>query len=149
VVHRQSILHSAVEFTDGAVIGQLGTPDMRLPIEYAITYPLRGKMCSRRLSLTDVGTLTFEKPDTETFPCLEICINAIKEGGLKPAAVNGANEEAVALFLNGKIKFTDIPVLVKKAADAQKAVKSYTLEDVFSADKAARELVTKIVDCKG
>ena len=149
VVHRQSILHSAVEFTDGAVIGQLGTPDMRLPIEYAITYPLRGKMCSRRLSLTDVGTLTFEKPDTETFPCLEICINAIKEGGLKPAAVNGANEEAVAMFLNGKIKFTDIPVLVKKAADAQKAVKSYTLEDVFSADKAARELVTKTVDCKG
>ena len=149
VVHRQSILHSAVEFTDGAVIGQLGTPDMRLPIEYAITYPLRGKMCSRRLSLTDVGTLTFEKPDTQTFPCLEICINAIKEGGLKPAAVNGANEEAVALFLNGKIKFTDIPVLVKKAADAQKAVDSYTLEDVFSADKAARELVTKTVDCKG
>ncbi|MBR6743284.1 MAG: 1-deoxy-D-xylulose-5-phosphate reductoisomerase [Clostridia bacterium] len=149
VVHRQSILHSAVEFTDGAVIGQLGTPDMRLPIEYAITYPLRGKMCSRRLSLTDVGTLTFEKPDTQTFPCLKICINAIKEGGLKPAAVNGANEEAVALFLNGKIKFTDIPVLVKKAADAQKAVDSYTLEDVFSADKAARELVTKTVDCKG
>lgn len=141
VVHRQSILHSAVEFTDGAVIGQLGTPDMKLPIQYAITYPKRAGAPSKRLSLTDIGTLTFGKPDTETFPCLKICIDAIKEGGLKPAAVNGANEEAVALFLDNKIKFMDIPMLVKKAMDNQKTVTEYTLEDVLEADKQARQLV--------
>ena len=141
VVHRQSILHSAVEFTDGAVIGQLGTPDMKLPIQYAITYPLRAGAPSKRLSLTDVGTLTFQKPDMDTFPCLKICIDAIKEGGLKPAAVNGANEEAVALFLDNKIKFMDIPRLVKLAADAQSAVADYTLEDVLKADKEARKTV--------
>lgn len=146
VVHRQSILHSAVEFTDGAVIGQLGTPDMKLPIQYAITYPKRAGAPSKRLSLTDIGTLTFQKPDMETFPCLKICIDAIKEGGLKPAAVNGANEEAVALFLDNKIKFMDIPRLVKLAADAQKAVATYTLEDVLNADKQARKLVRENVN---
>lgn len=141
VVHRQSILHSAVEFTDGAVIGELGTPDMKLPIQYAITYPLRANAPSKRLSLTDIGTLTFGKPDMDTFPCLKICIDAIKEGGLKPAAVNGANEEAVALFLDNKIKFMDIPRLVKLAADAQASVADYTLEDVLAADKKARKTV--------
>lgn len=141
LVHRQSILHSAVELCDGAVIGQMGTPDMRLPIEYAITYPERGERCCDRLSLCEVGTLTFEKPDMETFGCLKICIDAIKEGGLKPAAANGANEEAVALFLTGKIKFLDIPRLVKLATENQTVVKGYTLEDVFEADKRARELV--------
>jgi 1-deoxy-D-xylulose-5-phosphate reductoisomerase len=141
VVHRQSILHSAVEFTDGAVIGQLGTPDMKLPIQYAITYPERAGAPSKRLSLTDVGSLTFQEPDMETFPCLKICIDAIKEGGLKPAAVNGANEEAVALFLNNKIKFMDIPRLVKLAAENQESVTTYTLEDVLNADKQARKTV--------
>lgn len=141
LVHRQSILHSAVELCDGAVIGQMGTPDMRLPIEYAITYPERGSLCCDRLSLSDVGTLTFAKPDMETFSCLKICIDAIKKGGLKPAAANGANEEAVALFLNGKIKFLDIPRLVGLATDNQAEVESFTLEDVFAADKRARELV--------
>lgn len=141
LVHRQSILHSAVELCDGAVIGQMGTPDMRLPIEYAITYPERGDMCCDRLSLADVGTLTFARPDKETFKCLQICIDAIKAGGLKPAAANGANEEAVSLFLAGKIRFLDIPRLVEMATDAQPAVSEYTLEDVFAADKAARELV--------
>ena len=141
LVHRQSILHSAVELSDGAVIGQMGTPDMRLPIEYAITYPKRDKMCCDRLSLSDVGTLTFARPDREAFPCLDICVDAIRQGGLKPAAANGANEEAVALFLDGKIKFLQIAQLVRKATDAQAAQSSFTLEDVFSADKAARELV--------
>lgn len=141
LVHRQSILHSAVELCDGAVIGQMGTPDMRLPIEYAITYPERGELCCDKLSLSDVGTLTFAKPDLETFNCLQICIDAIKRGGLKPAAANGANEEAVALFLNGKIKFLDIPRLVGLAVDSQPDVQSYTLDDVFEADKRAREVV--------
>lgn len=141
VVHRQSILHSAVELCDGAVIGQMGTPDMRLPIEYAITYPKREKICCDRLSLTEVGTLTFEKPDIKTFRCLQICIDAIKKGGLKPAAANGANEEAVALFLSGKIEFLDIARLVALATDAQPEVENYTLEDVFEADRRAREVV--------
>lgn len=141
LVHRQSILHSAVELCDGAVIGQMGTPDMRLPIEYAITYPERGNLCCDRLSLADVGTLTFERPDTETFKCLKLCIEAIKAGGLKPAAANGANEEAVALFLQGKIKFLDIPRLVELAINTQPEVADYTLEDVFEADRRARELV--------
>lgn len=141
LVHRQSILHSAVELCDGAVIGQMGTPDMRLPIEYAITYPERGDMCCDRLSLADVGTLTFARPDKETFRCLQLCIDAINAGGLKPAAANGANEEAVALFLAGKIKFLDIAKFVEMAVKAQPDVKDYTLDDVFEADRAARELV--------
>ena len=146
VVHRQSILHSAVELCDGAVIGQMGTPDMRLPIEYAITYPRREKMCCDRLSLTDIGTLTFAKPDLETFGCLKLCIEAIKSGGLKPAAANGANEEAVALFLNGKIKFLDIEKMVEAAINAQPNVENYTLEDVFAADKNARNLVRQMAN---
>ena len=144
VVHRQSILHSAVELCDGAVIGQMGTPDMRLPIEYAITYPKREQMCCDRLSLTDIGTLTFAKPDLDTFRCLSLCIDAIKKGGLKPAAANGANEEAVALFLGGKIKFLDIPKLVEAAINAQTDVEQYTLEDVFEADRNARKLVLEM-----
>lgn len=146
VVHRQSILHSAVELCDGAVIGQMGTPDMRLPIEYAITYPKREQMCCDRLSLTEIGTLTFAKPDLDTFGCLKLCIEAIKAGGLKPAAANGANEEAVALFLDGKIKFLDIEKMVKAAIDAQPKVDAYTLEDVFAADKNARNLVKQMVN---
>ncbi len=144
IVHRQSILHSAVEFSDGAVIGELGTPDMKLPIQYALTYPERGELCCERLSFSDVGTLTFAKPDMETFPCLKICIDAINEGGLKPAAANGANEEAVALFLDGKIKFLDIPRLVRAATDAQENVSEYTLSDVFEADSRARALVREL-----
>ena len=144
VVHRQSILHSAVELCDGAVIGQMGTPDMRLPIEYAITYPKREQMCCDRLSLTDIGTLTFAKPDLDTFKCLSLCIEAIKQGGLKPAAANGANEEAVALFLSGKIKFLDIPKLVEAAMNAQPGVENYSLEDVFEADRRARKLVLEM-----
>lgn len=144
LVHRQSILHSAVEFSDGAVIGQLGTPDMCLPIQYALTYPDRAELCCERLSLADVGTLTFARPDMETFPCLRICIDAINEGGLKPAAANGANEEAVALFLDGKIKFLDIPRLVKAATERQDKVNSYTLEDVFEADRRARAAVREL-----
>ena len=140
-VHRQSIIHSAVEFADGAVIAQLGTADMRIPIQYALTYPDRADNAFERLSLTDVGTLTFEKPDTETFKCLPICIKAINEGGLAPTAVNGANEEAVALFLQGKIKFLQIADLVEKALAEVKNKRDFTLEDIFETDKAARKLV--------
>lgn len=141
LVHRQSILHSGVELSDGAVIAQLGTPDMRLPIAYALTYPNRSETAFEHLSLANVGTLTFEKPDTETFKCLPLCISAINAGGVAPAAVNGANEEAVRLFLEGKIKFLQIAELVEKALISVNNKNDFTLEDVFEADKSARILV--------
>ena len=141
LVHRQSILHSAVELSDGAVIGQLGTPDMRLPIQYALTYPERSNYAFEKLSLSDIGTLTFQKPDIETFRCLPLCISAINEGGLRPTAVNGANEEAVRLFLEGKIKFLQIAELVEKAAYSVENKKDFNLEDILYTDKAARQAV--------
>lgn len=145
VVHRQSIIHSAVELCDGAVIAQLGTPDMRLPIQYALTYPERSDCQAERLDLFKVGTMTFDHPDTETFRCLPACISAIREGGLKPTAVNGANEAAVKLFLDGKIGFLQIGELVEAALKAQPTVDSFDLDDVLAADKAARQLVFNLV----
>ena len=141
LVHRQSIVHSAVETVDGAVIAQLGTADMRLPIQYALTYPERIPCPCKSLSLSEVGTLTFAKPDRETFPCLDLCIKASLEGGLKTAAVNGANEAAVELFLEGKISFLQIPELVFRACEAQPQVTNFTIDDVFLADRNAREIV--------
>ena len=141
LVHRQSIVHSGVELCDGAVIAQLGTPDMKLPIQYALTYPERTAQYGQRLSLADIGTLTFEHPDTDTFRCLQLCIDAVNEGGLKPTAANGANEEAVKLFLQGEIKFLQIAELVEKAISAQNNINAFTVDDIFAADKAARELV--------
>ena len=145
LVHRQSIVHSGVELTDGAVIAQLGTPDMRLPIQYALTYPERSDFSFEKLSLSDIGTLTFEKPDTETFRCLPLCIEAITEGGLKPTAVNGANEQAVKLFLEGKIKFLQIAELVSKALISAQNKNAFTVEDIFETDKLARECVMRNV----
>lgn len=145
LVHRQSILHSAVELSDGAVIGQLGTPDMRLPIQYALTYPERSNYAFEKLSLSDIGTLTFQKPDTETFRCLPLCIKAINEGGLRPTAVNGANEEAVRLFLDGKIKFLQIAELVEKAAYSVNNIKDFGLEDVLECDKLSRAAVNSYI----
>ena len=145
LVHRQSILHSGVELSDGAVIAQLGTPDMRLPIQYALTYPERSDYAFERLSLTDIGTLTFEKPDTDTFRCLPLCIAAINQGGLAPTAVNGANEEAVRLFLEGKIKFLKIADLVEKAFLAVQNKKDFCLDDILETDRLAREGVRKSI----
>lgn len=141
LVHRQSIVHSGVEFSDGAVIAQLGTPDMRLPIQYALTYPERSDYAFEHLDLFKVGTLTFEKPDTDTFRCLSLCVKAITEGGLLPTVVNGANEQAVGLFLEGKIKFLQIAELVEKALVSANNKKDFTLEDILNADKLARECV--------
>ncbi len=140
LVHRQSILHSAVEFSDGAVIGQMGTPDMKIPIQYAFTYPERGKKFEN-LSLSDIGTLTFSKPDTDTFCCLPLCVEAIKKGGLYPAAVNGANEQSVELFLKGKIGFLQIAELNAAAMQNTISKTDFTLNDIFEADSAAREYV--------
>lgn len=141
LVHRQSIVHSGIELSDGAVIAQLGTPDMRLPIQYALTYPERSNYAFEHLDLFKVGSLTFEKPDTDTFRCLPLCIEAINKGGLAPCAVNGANEEAVRLFLEGKIKFLQIADLVEKAFLSVNNKKEFTLEDILEADKSARECV--------
>ena len=141
LVHRQSILHSGVELSDGSVIAQLGTPDMRLPIQYALTYPERSEHAFEHLDLFKIGSLTFEKPDTDTFRCLPLCIEAINQGGLVPTAVNGANEEAVRLFLEGKIKFLQIADLVEKALLSVNNKKEFTLEDILEADMTARHSV--------
>ena len=141
LVHRQSIVHSGVELSDGAVIAQLGTPDMRLPIQYALTYPERSNYAFEKLDLFKIGTLTFQKPDTETFRCLPLCIKAINQGGLAPTAVNGANEEAVRLFLEGRIKFLDIADLVEKALLSVQNKKEFDLNDILETDRLARECV--------
>ncbi len=140
LIHRQSIVHSGVEFSDGAVIAQLGTPDMKIPIQYALTYPERG-VKFENLDLFKIGTLTFEKPDTDTFRCLPLCIEAINKGGLYPTAVNGANEESVSLFLKGKIGFLDIARLNEEAMLRAVNKTDYTVEDIFEADKLARQTV--------
>lgn len=141
VVHRESIIHSMVEFTDNSVIAQLGVPDMRIPIQYAITYPQRVPSSVKPLSLTDIGTLTFAKPDYDTFTCLSQCIRAIKEGQLAPVAANGANEMAVELFLNNKIKFLQIGELVQQAIDSVSKNELTCVDDIINADKVAREFV--------
>ena len=141
VVHRESVLHSAVEFSDNSVIAQLGVPDMRIPIQYALTYPERYESPVKKLSLTDYGSLSFQKPDEDTFRCLPLCRSTMERGGLCPAIVNGANEEANALFRQGKIGFLDIADLAAGALDAVESKDDYTLQDVFDADAAARAYV--------
>lgn len=141
VVHRESIIHSMVEFTDNSVIAQLGAADMRIPIQYAITYPCRLPSPVRELSLTDIGSLTFAKPDFDTFVCLSQCIRAIKQGELAPVAANGANEAAVELFLSRKIGFLQIGELVRGTVDSVSRNTITSVSDILDADKAAREFV--------
>lgn len=145
VVHRESVVHSAIAYQDNSVIAQLGVPDMRIPIQYALTYPQRLPSPVQELSLVDYGKLTFYAPDYDTFRCINVCKDAIAAGGLRPAAANGANEESVRLFLNGKIKFTDIAVLNRAAMEACPQVADYTLYDVLQADRAARDYVIEAV----
>ena len=145
VVHRESVVHSAIAYQDNSVIAQLGVPDMRIPIQYALTYPQRLPSPVQELSLVDYGKLTFYAPDYDTFRCIDVCKDAIAAGGLRPAAANGANEESVRLFLNGKIKFTDIAVLNRAAMEACPQVADYTLDDVLQADRAARDYVIEAV----
>lgn len=145
VVHRESVVHSAIAYQDNSVIAQLGVPDMRIPIQYALTYPQRLPSPVQELSLVDYGKLTFYAPDYDTFRCINVCKDAIAAGGLRPAAANGANEESVRLFLNGKIKFTDIAVLNRAAMEACPLVADYTLNDVLQADRAARDYVIEAV----
>lgn len=141
VIHRESVIHSMVEYADGSCIAQLGVPDMQIPIQYAMTYPNRVPSGVKSLSLADYGQLTFYRPDLETFSCLRVCMDALRMGGLYPCAANAANEEAVALFREEKIRFLQIGELVEKAAFAQHMPLEYTLEDVFWAEREARRFV--------
>ena len=145
VVHRESLLHSAVEFTDGSIIAQIGVHDMRVPIQYALTYPNRMNVPCERLSLTNAGKMTFAKPDVDTFKCLRVAIDAIGHGGCKPIAANGANEQAVELFLNGKIKFLQIGDLVEAATAAQPVSSVNSYEDIAAVDQKAREFVLSCI----
>jgi 1-deoxy-D-xylulose-5-phosphate reductoisomerase len=141
VVQRQSIVHSAVQFSDNAVLAQLGVPDMRLPIQYALTWPRRVPGPTPELDFAALKTLTFDVADEETFRCLAACKKAIRKGGLGPCAANGANEEAVRLFLHDEIGFLDIGRLVEAVVDSDSFGGSYTLADVYECDRMARAFV--------
>ena len=145
VVHRESVVHSAIVYQDNSMIAQLGVPDMRIPIQYALTYPQRIQSPVEPLSLAEYGKLTFFEPDYDTFKCIDVCKNAIELGGLHPAAANGANEESVKLFLNGKIKFTDIAYLNNEAMKNADDIKDFSLQDVLEADRKARDYVMECV----
>ena len=140
VVHRESIVHSAVEYDDNSVIAQLGLPDMRLPIQYALTYPERFESPVGELSLSQIGKLTFFEPDYETFRCINLCRRAINMGGLYPAAVNSANEQANLMFRQGKIGFLDIADRVEAVLEKTPHYDNYTFEDILEIDKFAREI---------
>lgn len=143
VVHRESIVHSLVEYADNSVIAQLGVPDMRIPIQYALTYPDRYPSPVKALSLAEAGKLTFFAPDHETFPAIELCRAAIKRGGLYPAAVNGANEQAVALFAAGKLPFASITPLVSRIMDYTWG-EADSAEAVLQADRESRALLLEL-----
>ena len=141
VVQRQSIIHSAVQFCDNSIIAQMGVPDMHIPIQYALTWPNRAPSPVPELDFTTLKQITFDVADEDTFRCLAACKKAIGKGGLGPCAANGANEEAVALFLQDKIGFLDIGRLVEGVVDSDSFGGSYTLNDVYECDRMAREYV--------
>ena len=141
VIHRQSIIHSMVEFTDGAVMAQMGVPDMRLPIQLAMTYPERMNCPVDKLDLLQCGQLTFHKPDTQAFPCLQLAMDCARRGGNICAAMNGANEEAVGLYLADQIGFYDIYELVAGAVEAAEFIEKPTLEQILETDAQARAYV--------
>ncbi|MBR3934156.1 MAG: 1-deoxy-D-xylulose-5-phosphate reductoisomerase [Clostridia bacterium] len=144
-VHRQSIVHSMIEFSDRSVIAQMGIPDMKLPIVYAMRYPDRTVPVHDRLDLFKINTLTFEKPDYNTFDCLNIAFEAINKGGSAPTVMNAANEVAVAKFLNDEIGFLDIPHVIRKTIDAHDFKDNITLDDVLKLDSWARMYSKEII----
>ncbi|MDD5945220.1 MAG: 1-deoxy-D-xylulose-5-phosphate reductoisomerase [Clostridia bacterium] len=148
LVHPQSIVHSAVEYEDGAVIAQLGEPDMRLPIQYALTYPKRVKNSFPKIDFEQRNSITFEKPDTETFRCLSLAYKAIKCGGTMPAVMNGANERAVAAFLEDRIGFLDIADIIEKTMDSYNVKYDYSINDLVEADRWAAETADALIKAK-
>ncbi len=147
LVHPQSIVHSAVEFCDNSVIAQLGMPSMTLPIEYALTYPERAVPVAPQLDLFKVGSLTFEEPDREAFPCLKLAEDCARRGGISCAVMNAANEEAVGLFLKGGLKFLEIYELCALAVEKIGAGEAKSLDDILAADSAARRFVSERAGC--
>lgn len=141
VVHPQSIIHSMVQYNDGAVIAQLGVTDMKLPIQYALNYPLRDNNISEKLDFYKINELNFYKPDTEVFRCLKLAYKAGKMGGLMPTILNGANEVCVDLFLNEKIKYLDIPTIVEECMEVFKNDMEVSLRNIIDLDKSVREYI--------
>jgi 1-deoxy-D-xylulose-5-phosphate reductoisomerase len=142
VVHPQSIIHSAVQYVDGAIMAQLGTPDMKLPIQYALFYPDRRPMAGKRVDLFDLAQITFEKPDTDTFTGLALAYEAAKTGGSMPTVYNAANERAVALFLDRKISYLQIPELIGKAMEQHKVTAEPTVEQILEAEAETYEYIS-------
>lgn len=139
VVHPQSIIHSMVEYVDGSVIAQLGTPDMKMPIQYALTYPRRAENSYSKLDIVKQGTLTFESPDLESFRCLKLSFEALKEGGTMPVVLNAANEVAVEKFLERKINFMDIPRIIEESLHSHQNKKNPSVDDILAVDRQIRE----------
>ncbi len=148
VVHPQSVIHSAVEYQDGAVIAQLGTPDMRLPIQYALYYPERRNLSGKRLDLFEIGSLTFEKPDTDTFRGLYLAYEAMKKGGNIPTAYNAANEKAVSLFLDRKITYPMITELIEACMDDAQFIENPDVDEILGTEAAAYEFIEKKMSAK-
>ncbi len=145
VVHPQSIIHSMVEFVDGSVVAQMGVPDMRLPIQYALTYPRRLASPVKKVDLPALGGFTFLKPDREKFPCIDIAYDAIRKGGNIPCVMNAANEVAVKSFLEGRLPFVKIPELIRNTMGKVAFLQSPSLEDIFSSDKEGRRVATELL----
>ena len=145
VVHPQSIIHSMVQYVDGAVIAQLGTPDMKLPIQYALFYPDRRPMHGKKLDFYELGSISFEKPDMETFIGLKLALSAMKKGGSMPTVYNAANEKAVSLFLNRKITYLQIPELIEEAMDQHKVIPDPSVEQILETEKQVYEFLNKEV----
>jgi 1-deoxy-D-xylulose-5-phosphate reductoisomerase len=148
VVHPQSIVHSLVEFIDGSVVAQLGVPDMRIPIAYALSYPERLSLGLSRLSLSQCGNLSFEKPDYDRFPALQLAFDALEKGGVKPAVLNAANEVAVESFLNGRIEFLDIARVVSNTLQQAEEGDGMDLDGILRADKQARMIAADLIALK-
>ncbi len=145
VIHKESIIHSMVEFVDGSIMAQLGAADMRIPIQLALTWPERVENTFRRVSLAEIGSLTFERPDMEVFPCLNMAYLAARTGGTMPAAMNAANEAAVASFLRREIRFHQIPDIIGRVMDEHRVNTRPTLNDIIDTDLASREMAADII----
>ena len=146
VIHPQSIIHSMVQFSDGCVMAQLSQPDMRLPIQYALSYPRRIDLNTRRIDFAELAQLTFEKPDLERFPCLGLAYGALEKGGNATCIMNGANEAAVAAFLEEKIHFTDIPSIIAETLSRCPHIENPGIEDIYSTDFEAKRIASEIIE---
>ena len=148
VIHPQSIIHSMVRFADGCTMAQMALPDMRLPIQYALSYPCRVPLNLDKVDFPALGSLTFLEPDTKRFPCLDVARNAIRKGGSAPCTMNAANEMAVAAFLSDRIKFTDIPAIIENTLSVAQFVQEPSLEDIFSVNAEGRRIAEELINSK-